>query len=97
VKIRADLLVQPHARRNARSAPASSTTQQPPVKAVRIKRAYGEVLTPIGLLSAGRIGSTWGLGMLTNGGDCVDCDSGDAADRIAFATPDRRPDLGRRL
>jgi uncharacterized protein (TIGR04551 family) len=25
--------------------------------------------------------------MLTNGGDCVDCDSGDAADRVALVTP----------
>jgi uncharacterized protein (TIGR04551 family) len=33
------------------------------------------------------MGSHWGLGILTNGGDCVDCDSGDAADRIAFITP----------
>jgi uncharacterized protein (TIGR04551 family) len=33
------------------------------------------------------MGSDWGMGMLTNGGDCLDCDSGDATDRIAFTTP----------
>lgn len=33
------------------------------------------------------MGSHWGLGMLTNGGDCADCDSGDSADRVAFVTP----------
>jgi uncharacterized protein (TIGR04551 family) len=87
VKVRADLLDNLTLGGNPDGAPASATTQQPPLKAVRIKRAYGEALTPIGLLSAGRIGSTWGLGMLTNGGDCLDCDSGDAADRIAFVTP----------
>ncbi len=67
--------------------PAGSTSQRSPEVPIRIKRAYGEALTPFGLLTAGRTGSQWGLGMLTNGGDCPDCDSGDAADRIAFVTP----------
>jgi uncharacterized protein (TIGR04551 family) len=66
--------------------PGASTTLRP-VGAVRIKRAYGEALTPIGLIAAGRMGSHWGLGILTNGGDCADCDSGDAADRVALVTP----------
>jgi uncharacterized protein (TIGR04551 family) len=69
------------------SVPSSSTSQKPPEFALRLKRVYGEVLTPIGVFAAGRMGSTWGLGMLANGGDCVDCDSGDSADRIAFVTP----------
>ncbi|MBI4701348.1 MAG: TIGR04551 family protein [Deltaproteobacteria bacterium] len=67
--------------------PSASLSQRPVQNAVRIERAWGEALTPFGLLSAGRMGSHWGLGMLTNGGDCPDCDSGDAADRIAFITP----------
>lgn len=71
---------------DATGIPAGSTTQAP-VTLVRIKRAYGEVLTPVGIIAAGRMGSQFGLGMLTNGGDCSDCDSGDAADRIAFITP----------
>ena len=54
-----------------------------------MKRAYGEALTPFGALAIGRMGSQWGLGMLANAGDCLDCDSGDAADRIAFVTSDR--------
>lgn len=66
--------------------PGGSTTQLP-TAALRIKRVYGEALTPFGVLAAGRMGSHWGLGMLTNGGDCADCNSGDAADRIAFITP----------
>jgi len=55
--------------------------------AIAVKRAYGEVLTPFGLLSAGRMGNEWGLGILANGGDGTDNDSGDAADRIAFVVP----------
>jgi uncharacterized protein (TIGR04551 family) len=66
--------------------PSASGTQRP-VTVMRMKRAYGEALTPIGVFAAGRMGSHWGLGMLTNGGDCADCDSGDAADRIALITP----------
>jgi len=66
--------------------PGGSTTQLP-TAALRIKRVYGEALTPLGVIAAGRMGSHWGLGILTNGGDCADCNSGDAADRIAFITP----------
>jgi len=67
--------------------PAASPGQQSPVDAFRVKRAYGEVLTPVGLLAAGRMGAHWGLGLIANSGDCDDCDGGDAADRIAFVTP----------
>jgi len=67
-------------------APASSMTLRPSAP-IRLKRAYGEALTPIGLVAAGRMGSHWGLGMVTNGGDCADCDSGDAADRLALVSP----------
>jgi len=67
--------------------PSASTTQRPPEFTARLKRAYMEVLTPIGVFAAGRMGAQWGLGMLSNGGDCVDCDSGDSADRIAFVSP----------
>src|SRR6185312_15493480 len=63
------------------------TSSQVTMNAIRVKRAWGEALTPIGLLAAGRMGNQWGLGILANGGDCADCDSGDAADRIAFLSP----------
>lgn len=69
------------------NAPQATTSQLSPDQAVVVRRAYGEVLTPFGLFAAGRMGSHWGLGMLANGGDCADCDSGDAADRVAFLTP----------
>lgn len=67
--------------------PPQATVTQRPVDAVSLRRAYAEVLTPFGLLAVGRMGAHWGTGMLVNGGDCYDCDSGDAADRIAFITP----------
>ncbi len=52
-----------------------------------IKRAWGEALTPFGMLAAGRMGAHFGLGIAANGGDCEDCDHGDAADRVAFVSP----------
>ena len=67
--------------------PSASLTQRSPADAFRVKRAWGEVLLPFGFLTAGRMGTQWGLGMVANGGDCLDCDSSDAADRIAFLTP----------
>lgn len=65
--------------------PAASTGQRG--GAVSVERLYGEALTPFGVLAAGRMGAHWGLGIAANGGDCDECDGGDAADRIAFATP----------
>jgi uncharacterized protein (TIGR04551 family) len=66
--------------------PAASPGQLPH-SLFRLKRAYGEVLTPIGYLAAGRMGNMWGLGMYANGGDCLDCNLSDQADRVAFVTP----------
>lgn len=88
VKMRVDVLDDVAMGGAAVGAPSASTTQRSPAGDVfRVKRAYGEVRTPIGVLAAGRMGAHFGLGMLANGGDCVDCDSGDAQDRIAFLTP----------
>ncbi|MBI2389375.1 MAG: TIGR04551 family protein [Deltaproteobacteria bacterium] len=68
--------------------PSASTTQRTSRSdSFVLKRAYGEVALPIGVIAAGRMGAHWGLGMLANGGDCLDCDSGDAQDRIAYITP----------
>lgn len=65
--------------------PAASASQLPSTL-FRLKRAYGEILTPIGYFAAGRMGNMWGLGMMANGGDCLDCNLGDQADRVAFVT-----------
>ncbi len=67
--------------------PSASTSQRSDLPMIRLRRAYAEILTPFGLLSLGRMGNGWGLGIAANGGDCLDCDSGDSADRIAFVTP----------
>lgn len=67
--------------------PSSTATQRSPADAVRVRRAYGELVLPFGLIAAGRMGTHWGLGMVANGGDCLDCDSADASDRVAFITP----------
>jgi uncharacterized protein (TIGR04551 family) len=87
VKVRMDTLDDQPLGGNYAGAPSTSATQASPSQPIRVKRAYGEALTPIGLLAAGRMGNAWGLGMLANGGDCADCDGGDSADRIAFITP----------
>jgi uncharacterized protein (TIGR04551 family) len=44
------------------------------------------VSTPIGILRFGRMGSHWGLGMLYNDGNCLDCDFGNTVDRVQFVT-----------
>lgn len=56
-----------------------------------IKRAYGEVKTTFGVFRAGRMGSHWGKGLLSNDGDGFrnefgDARGGDTYDRILFAT-----------
>ncbi|HTJ42138.1 MAG TPA: TIGR04551 family protein [Kofleriaceae bacterium] len=58
-----------------------------------VKRAWGEVGTPLGLVQFGRMPDHWGLGILHNGGgeDTVnggydlDSDYGDSVDRVAFS------------
>ncbi len=57
--------------------------------AVNIKRAWGEVTLPFGVLSAGRMGAqvNWGTGFFVNNGDCLGCDHGDSGDRVALTVP----------
>lgn len=85
-KLRLDLLDNLSAGSTPDGPPQAVVTQRP-LDVIALRRAYAEVLTPFGLLSVGRMGAHWGAGMLTNSGDCRTCDSGDAADRIAFVTP----------
>ncbi len=66
-------------------SPATSSGQKP--SEVVVQRAWAEALTPAGTLAAGRMGAHFGLGIAANGGDCEDCDHGDAADRLAFVSP----------
>jgi uncharacterized protein (TIGR04551 family) len=53
---------------------------------VNLKMAWGEVETPVGLLSFGRMPSVWGLGIVAPAQDGLDDDFGNIADRIQFAT-----------
>ncbi len=72
---------------------AFSRTQVTPIanvnsfqNAINVKRAWAEVRTPIGEIRFGRMPSQWGMGMLVNSGDCLDCDYGVNVDRVMFAT-----------
>ena len=66
-----------------------SSGQNSEVDSLRVKRAWGEVLLPMGVLSAGRMGAVvdWGTGFFINSGNCLDCDLGDVGDRVAFTMP----------
>jgi len=66
-------------------------TQVPPVPGVNstqsnlaVKRVWGEVATPIGLLKFGRMGDHYGLGIVHHDGNCLDCDYGNTVDRFQF-------------
>jgi uncharacterized protein (TIGR04551 family) len=72
---------------------AFSQTQLPPsdetnavLDSIRVKRVWAEIMTPLGQLRVGRMGSHFGLGVLANEGQGLDSDYGDSNDRILFAT-----------
>ncbi|HET7789111.1 MAG TPA: TIGR04551 family protein [Myxococcales bacterium] len=65
--------------------PLSVLSTQRGAGVVNVKRVWGRVNTQLGELLFGRMGYHWGLGLLHNDGNCLDCDFGDTYDRIAFA------------
>jgi uncharacterized protein (TIGR04551 family) len=79
--------------------PFDARGQVPPADGVNsdrnsivVKRAWAEVQTPLGLLSFGRMPSSWGLGILANAASGIDDDYGDSVDRVQFAlTPLKTP------
>ena len=79
--------------------PFDSRGQVPPANGVNadrnsieVKRAWAEVQTPVGLLSFGRMPSSWGVGILSHAGNGIDDDLGDTVDRVQFAlTPLKTP------
>lgn len=87
VKVRLDTLDNVALGSMPDGVPYASLTQRTQGSIFSLRRAYGEALFPIGLLAVGRMGNAFGLGIYANGGDCLDCDSGDSVDRIAFLTP----------
>ncbi len=54
--------------------------------AINVKQVWGEVETPVGLLSFGRMPSSFGLGLVASAANGLDDDLGDSRDRIQFAT-----------
>lgn len=57
------------------------------VDSLRLEYAYGEVLTPIGLLVFGRMPlPRWGLGIVTGRAEDLDDDFDHSVDRLGFAT-----------
>ncbi len=53
---------------------------------IDVKRAWGEVETPVGLLSLGRMPVAFGLGLVVGDEGGLDDDFGDTRDRVQFAT-----------
>lgn len=53
---------------------------------VDVKRAWGEVETPVGLISVGRMPAAFGLGLVASDANGLDDDFGDTHDRLQFAT-----------
>lgn len=53
---------------------------------IRVKRAWGEYVSPVGTFRFGRMPNHWGLGMMYNAGDDIDQDFGSTVDRIMFKT-----------
>ncbi len=51
---------------------------------ISVTRIWGEVATPVGLFKFGRMGDQWGLGIVHNDGNCLDCDYGVTVDRFEF-------------
>ncbi|MCB9562122.1 MAG: TIGR04551 family protein [Kofleriaceae bacterium] len=62
--------------------------------AIRVKRAWAEVATPLGIVKFGRQPDAWGMGMFhnsgsadpINGGYDLDSERGDTVDRVMFGT-----------
>lgn len=60
---------------------------------IQVKRAWGEVALPLGVLKFGRMPNQWGMGILYNGGGAdpinggydYDADYGDTVDRASFS------------
>ena len=67
---------------------ASQTTQRSGINSIQdsiaVKRVWGEVSTPVGILRFGRMPTHWGLGILWNDGNGIDNDWGDTVDRVSF-------------
>jgi uncharacterized protein (TIGR04551 family) len=77
-----------------------TTTQGPPTagvnsfqNSINVKRIWGEYLTPLGLVTFGRMRSQWGLGMIANAGDGIDSDYQTTTDRVMVVSGIKSLDL----
>ena len=61
--------------------------------AVDVKRVWAEYNTPLGQVRFGRMPTHWGLGMVNNAGDCLDCDYQTNNDRIMVTSGLKSLDL----
>lgn len=86
VFLRVDFLDNVRLGSDAIGTPVNTTSQDTAIPSMYVRRAFSTILTPVGFVVAGRMGAHWGLGMVSNDGDCIDCDSSDASDRVAFVT-----------
>ncbi len=73
--------------------PLFASSQNPPqaglnsiYDAIRIRRLWAEIMTPVGQLRFGRMPQQFGLGLLANDGNQLDDDFGDNADQVIFGT-----------
>jgi uncharacterized protein (TIGR04551 family) len=80
-----------YSRSNRNQFSIFSETAVPPISGINavqdsimVKRVWGEVNTPIGIFRFGRMGSQFGLGILHNDGNCLNCDFGETVDRLQF-------------
>lgn len=53
---------------------------------IRVRHVYAQIMTPVGVIRAGRMPSHWGLGLLANSGMGQNNDYGDTVDRVMFIT-----------
>jgi len=65
--------------------PVSALSSHRASSVINLKRVWGRVNTQLGEFMFGRMGYHWGLGILHNDGNCLDCDYGDTYDRVAFS------------
>jgi hypothetical protein len=68
-------------------SPTSTTDETSPLLDLTLWRAYGEVHTPIGLFTFGRVPLHWGSGIWLNNGRSVNpdfADHGDTTDRVMW-------------
>jgi uncharacterized protein (TIGR04551 family) len=67
----------------------AAINQRSPDRPLELRQAYGQVVLPFGVLTAGRMGALvdWGTGFFVNSGNALDDDFGDVGDRVAFTLP----------